>query len=49
MNGIIRYLVITASISILTLETYSQTILDPELAPPDIRWDNFLIKGGEAG
>jgi signal transduction histidine kinase/ligand-binding sensor domain-containing protein/AraC-like DNA-binding protein len=33
---------------ILLEDVYGQKILYPEYYPPDIRWDNFLIKNGEA-
>jgi signal transduction histidine kinase/CheY-like chemotaxis protein/ligand-binding sensor domain-containing protein len=49
MKNSIRYLIFSALLFLLTIKTFSQKILDPEFVPPDVRWDNFLTKGGEAG
>jgi len=44
----IRYLIFTSLCLLLSLNIYCQKVLYPEYYPPDIRWDNFLLKGGEA-
>ena len=44
----VRYLVFAVLFIILPEKSYCQKILDPEYYPPDVRWDNFLLKGGEA-
>jgi|WetSurSiteA1Bulk_404760.scaffolds.fasta_scaffold01525_2 signal transduction histidine kinase/DNA-binding response OmpR family regulator/ligand-binding sensor domain-containing protein len=48
MNENVRYLVCAAFFATLQVNIYCQKFLDPEYYPPDIRWDNFLLKGGEA-
>ena len=48
MKKNVSYLVFAALFIILPLEIYCQKVLDPEYYPPDVRWDNFLLKGGEA-
>lgn len=48
MKKNVRYLVFAALFIILPIEIFCQKILDPEYNPPDVRWDNFLLKGGEA-
>jgi signal transduction histidine kinase/DNA-binding response OmpR family regulator/streptogramin lyase len=47
MKKNVRYLVFAALFIILPVEIFCQKILNPEYSPPDVRWDNFLIKGGE--
>lgn len=43
-----RYLIFTSLFFSITVENHCQKILNPEYYPPDVRWDNFLVKGGEA-
>ncbi len=43
----IRYLIFTSLYLLLSLNIYCQKVLYPEYNPPDLRWDNFLLKGGE--
>ena len=48
MRENVRYLVFMVLFIILTGKSYCQKILDPEFVPPDVRWDNFPTKGGQA-
>ena len=43
-----RYLIVATLSLFMSTEVFSQKILDIEYCPRNIRWDNFLIKGGEA-
>ena len=49
MKNSTRYLIFCVLLFLLTVKAFSQKILDPEFVPPDVKWDNFLTKGGEAG
>jgi len=44
----VRYLVFAVLFFILPGKSYCQKILDPEYYPPNVRFDNFLVKKGEA-
>jgi len=44
----VRYLVFISLLAILQDKGFCQKILDPEYRPPNVRFDNFLVKGGEA-
>jgi hypothetical protein len=44
----IRYLILASLPLFMPADLYCQKVLFPEYNPPDIRWDNFLLKGGEA-
>ena len=48
MKADVRYLVFAALFIFMPVENYCQKILDYEFRPPNIRFDNFQIKGGEA-
>jgi signal transduction histidine kinase/CheY-like chemotaxis protein/ligand-binding sensor domain-containing protein len=44
----LRYLIFAFLIILSPARIFCQKILVPEINPPDARWDNFLVKGGEA-
>lgn len=44
-----RYLIFLIFVILLPAKLSGQKILDPEFNPPDKRFDNFLVKGGNAG
>jgi signal transduction histidine kinase/ligand-binding sensor domain-containing protein/AraC-like DNA-binding protein len=44
----ISYLILASLLLFMPADVYCQKVLYPEYNPPDIRWDNFLLKGGEA-
>lgn len=48
MKTIISYLVLICLFFPAQKSLYGQKILYPEYNPPDRRWDNFLIRNGEA-
>lgn len=48
MDKTVRYLLILSCFLISQKDVLCQKILDYEYLPPNIRWDNFLVKEGEA-
>ena len=44
----VRYLILASLSLFIPADVYCQKVLYPEYYPPDVRWDNFLLKGGEA-
>jgi signal transduction histidine kinase/ligand-binding sensor domain-containing protein/AraC-like DNA-binding protein len=44
----IRYLIFASLLIFIPSEIYCQKFLYPEYYPPNTRWDNFLVKNGEA-
>ncbi len=48
MNIMKGRLPLAALFILFEAEIFSQKILDPEFRPPDVRFDNFAVMGGEA-
>lgn len=44
----LRYMILAFLIPLSPVGIYCQKILIPEVNPPNVIWDNFLVKGGEA-
>jgi hypothetical protein len=48
MKADIRILTFASILLLIPVDICSQKILDPDYEPPNVRWDNFLVKGGQA-